>query len=207
MKQTSLLFLIVFTSCCCYSQSKQSENHNGHLAVQSVNPRSYADSVNAGIIKKDTLKSSVFRMAMDYVGSNHVHIEYSSPGVRGRTIWGGLVAYDEVWVAGAHAATTIQFSKDISVNGTVVKKGKYAFFAIPGRETWTLILNANWDQHLTEEYNAREDVVRIISKPEIKENTTQRLTYTVNTISDRDGEVVMEWEKLRVVLPFRNSKQ
>jgi hypothetical protein len=82
MKQTSLLFLVVFTSCCCYSQSKQSENHNGHHAAQSANPRSYADSVNAGIIQKDTLKSSVFRMAMDYVGKNHVisntvHLEFA----------------------------------------------------------------------------------------------------------------------------------
>jgi hypothetical protein len=197
------LFSIVFTISC--AQTKESEIHHEHHNKQSINPRSYVDSVNTGIIVKDTLKTSVFRMAMDYVGKNHVHIEYGSPGVRGRTIWGGLVAYDEVWVAGAHDATTIQFSRDVSINNKQIKKGKYALFAIPGRENWVIILNKNWKQHLADDYNAQDDVIRATIKPEIQESITQRLTYLVKKISNTEGEIVMEWEYLRIVLPFKNN--
>ena len=35
--------------------------------------------------------------AMAMVSTNHVHIEYGSPSVRGRNIWNGLVAYNQVW--------------------------------------------------------------------------------------------------------------
>src|ERR1700685_4464306 len=35
-----------------------------------------------------------------------VHVDYSSPRMRGRKIFGGLVVYGEVWRAGANEATT-----------------------------------------------------------------------------------------------------
>jgi hypothetical protein len=55
--------------------------------------------------------------AMAMVGNNHVHIDYGSPSVRGRNIWNGLVAYDQVWATGAHRATTIDFSDDVIIDG------------------------------------------------------------------------------------------
>ena len=68
--------------------------------------------------KADTTKSatkpkSPRLSAMAMIGDNHVHIDYGSPSVRGRTIWNGLVAYNQVWATGAHKATWIEFSKDI----------------------------------------------------------------------------------------------
>ena len=83
----------------------------------------YADSVNAGLIAQDTMKKSPHRIAMANIGDAHVHIEYGSPGVRGRTIWGGLVAYDQVWAAGAHNATKISFSKAVKIGTTKVEAG------------------------------------------------------------------------------------
>ena len=90
--------------------------------------------------------------AMAMVGTNHVHIEYGSPSVRGRNIWNGLVAYNQVWSSGAHKATWIDFGQDILVEGKVIPKGKYGFFTIPGKETWTLILSKTWDMHLADDY-------------------------------------------------------
>src|SRR5882757_2986428 len=57
-------------------------------------------------------------------------INYSSPSVKGRTIWGGLVKYDSVWRAGANEATTFETDKNIKVAGKLLPKGKYSFFLI-----------------------------------------------------------------------------
>lgn len=135
-------------------------------------------------------------MAMLNIGSSHVHIEYNAPSVRNRMIWGGLVALDEVWVTGAHDATSISFSKEVKIAGKSIPKGKYAFFTIPSRQDWTLILNKNWDQHLADEYDAKDDVLRWTVKPDTTEFTEQ-LTYKVVSQGD-SGRVELYWEKLRV---------
>jgi len=178
---------------------KAGVEHSGHnMAAVSNN---YADSVNNGLITADTLKGSPHRTAMATVNGTHVHIEYSSPGVKGRVVWGGLVAYDKVWVTGAHKATSVQFSKDVTINGQQIPAGQYAFFTIPGKEKWTIILNTRYDQHLADEYNDKEDVIRVEVKPE-EHSVTQRLTYAVNKIGDQSGEIAMQWEKIVIRLPF-----
>jgi hypothetical protein len=178
---------------------KTTGEHAGHALEANNN---YCDSVNSGLIEEDTLKGSPLRTAMSTINGTHVHINYSSPGVKGRIVWGGLVGYDKVWVAGAHRATNVQFNRDVEINGKKIAAGKYAFFIIPGKEKWTVILNARSDQHLADEYNVTEDIVRSEVKP--GENVmTPRLTYSVNKINDNSGEIVMQWEKIIVRTPFR----
>ena len=140
-------------------------------------------------------------MAMAMVNDNHVHIEYNSPGVKGRQIWGGLVPYDKVWATGAHTATSVQFSKDVTVNNKKIPAGQYAFFTIPGKEKWTIILNTRYDQHMADDYNEKEDVARMDVKPE-EHSLTQRLTYNVNSTNNNAGEITMQWEKILIRLPF-----
>lgn len=196
---------LVFISACNYDKKaedspvKAPTEHAGHSMAAASN--TYADSVNSGHIKDDTLKGSPHRTAMATIGDTHVHIEYSSPGVKGREIWGGLVAYDKVWVTGAHSATSIQFSKDVTINGQKIAAGKYALFTIPGKEKWMVIFNTRFDQHLADEYKQTEDLTRVEVKPE-EHAMTQRLTYAVNGTNDKSGEIVMLWEKILIRLPF-----
>lgn len=161
----------------------------------------YADSVNLGLIEDNTFKSSSRRVATAEVGGTKVMINYGSPGKRGRVIWNGLVAYDQVWVTGAHWATAIEFSKDVKVNGTTIPAGMYGFFTIPNPNEWTLIINKRYDQHLADDYSDAEDVVRIKVKPENLTNLVQRLTYTV-TPSGNKGTIDMAWDNVKVSLPF-----
>jgi hypothetical protein len=161
----------------------------------------YADSVNAGLIKTDTMKRSPSRVAMADIGASHIHIEYGSPGVRGRTIWGGLVAYDQVWAAGAHNATRISFSKDVVFGGTKVPAGTYAFFLIPGKDAFTVILNKNYEQHLADEYDQKDDLLRVTIKPVAPAKTVQRLTYEVVETGKGEGQVRFSWENKVVKVP------
>jgi len=155
--------------------------------------------------QSDNSKKSIPQEAHGNVGNAHVSINYHSPAVRGRVIWGGLVPYDEVWVTGAHSATNIEFSKAIQVEETTIPKGKYAFFTIPGQDRWTLILNKNWEQHLADDYDQAEDIIRIEVTPETGMPLTERLTYTIEDKGEGSGAIRMSWEKLSISLPFKTD--
>src|SRR6187549_2507951 len=70
-----------------------------------------------------------------------ITINYSSPSVKGRKIWGDLVPYGQTWRAGANEATTFETDKEIMVEGKSLPAGKYAFFTIPGEKEWVIIFN------------------------------------------------------------------
>ena len=164
----------------------------------------YADSVNAGLLE-DTFKGSARREAKGNIGTSEITINYGSPGVRGRVIWNGLVSYDQVWVSGSHWATAVNFSEGVSVNGTGIPAGTYGFFTIPGRDSWTLIINKEYDMHLAEGYNETNDLVRIEVSPEILENPVQRLTYEISSSSEKTGMISLSWDKIKVSLPIEGK--
>lgn len=150
---------------------------------------------------KDTSKKSIKSMAVAVINGDSIKINYHSPGVRKRIIWGGLVPYGEVWVTGAHDATTLEFAKALIIEGKKIAAGKYAFFTIPGKNEWTVIINKNWKQHLATEYDEKEDVVRIKVKPK-KNVHTERLQYFIQPIKGNNAKMAMAWEKVKIEFPF-----
>jgi hypothetical protein len=117
----------------------------------------YADSINSGLIQEDLRKGSIPRTTSLQLGKTNLTLHYYSPGVRGRVIWGGVVPFDQVWVTGAHSANKFELSKDVIMNGQVIKAGVYGLFTIPGKDKWTFILNTNYEQHLSDDYDAKID--------------------------------------------------
>jgi hypothetical protein len=150
---------------------------------------------------KDTSKKSINAMAVGVIGSDSVKISYHSPAVRKRIIWGGLVPYDEVWVTGAHDATTIEIAKPFIIGGKEINAGKYALFTIPGKEEWIVIINTKWKQHLASEYDQKEDVVRIKVKSQ-KNALTERLQYFVESNKGNSGKIAVAWEKIKIEFPI-----
>jgi len=136
------------------------------------------------------------------VGDAQIQIDYSAPSVRGRIIFGGLLAYGEVWQAGAHNATWLETNKDIILSGNLLKAGKYGIFAIPNIESWTIIFNKNWEQHGKDEYDENDDVYRLVVKPEVSEVITEQLVYQVQKINEQEGIIKLSWEKVSVSFPF-----
>lgn len=146
---------------------------------------------------KDTSKKSIKSMAFAVVNGDSINIRYHSPAVRKRIIWGGLVPYDEVWVTGAHDATTLQVDKPFIVRGTTIPAGKYALFTIPGKKEWTVIINKNWQQHLATEYDQKEDLIRVSVKPR-KNTHTERLQYYVQDKGNGKAVISVAWEKVKL---------
>ncbi len=85
-------------------------------------------------------------IAMGKIGDANIAINYSSPSVKGRKIFGGKLPYDTVWRAGANEATIFQTDKDITVEGKKLPAGKYSFFATPGQKKWTIFFNSETGQ-------------------------------------------------------------
>ena len=109
-----------------------------------------------------------------------------------------LVPYNDVWVTGAHFATNMEIDKDFKVAGIYIPKGKYAIFTIPGKEEWTIIINKNWNQHLTDDYLQQDDIVRIKLKPEQLNENVERLQYYIEEKKDNKGVIAVAWEKVKV---------
>ncbi|MBF9254476.1 DUF2911 domain-containing protein [Pontibacter sp. 172403-2] len=131
------------------------------------------------------------------VGDANVTINYSSPSVKGRTVWGELVPYGKVWRAGANEATTIEFSDDVTVEGKPLKAGKYSFYTLPGEDEWTVIFNKVPDQWGTV-YDEKQDALRVKVKPVKSASMNERLKYDVT----KDG-ILLSWENLEVPVTIK----
>lgn len=180
-----VVFVVVLSSC----RDKSPSEHQH-------------EAKSTDTIPVDTLRKSIPKEVHAQVGKAHVMIHYHAPAVRGRMIWGGLVPYGEVWVTGAHSATTFEISSPVRINSTDIAAGKYALFTIPGKEKWIIILNKNWEQHLADEYTPELDVVRIEVVADTTSAMQERLLYNVESPGGNSGEVIIRWEKVRVVMPF-----
>jgi len=132
------------------------------------------------------------------VGGATITINYSSPAVKGRQIWGSLVPYDQVWRAGANEATIFETDKDINVEGKTLHAGKYSLYALPGQNDWTIIFNSQtgqWGIKMSGETteDPAKDVLRVKVTPKKTTSPQERLTYTV----DANG-FSLNWENLSV---------
>ena len=136
------------------------------------------------------------------IGVTEVSVDYSSPGVKGRKIWGGVVPYNKVWRAGANSATKITFAKDVTIEGKPVAAGSYAFFVLPTPTRWTLILNKDPKQAGIFGYKKEDDVLRVEVKPQ-PAPMRERLAYSFSNFNDAGGALDLEWEKVRVSLPIK----
>jgi len=132
------------------------------------------------------------------VGNAMITINYGSPSVKARKIWGDLVPYGKVWRTGANEATTFTTDKAIEVEGKSLPAGKYSFFAIPNEKEWTIIFNKTAKQWGAYDYKDKEDALRVNVKPKKASIMSERLNYTVNSTG-----ISLIWENLEVPVSIK----
>ncbi|QRN94723.1 DUF2911 domain-containing protein [Archangium violaceum] len=139
---------------------------------------------------------------MQEVGLTEISVDYSSPAVKGRKIWGGLVPYDQVWRTGANLATKITFSRDVTFGGKPVPAGTYSIVTVPTQKEWTVALNKELGLFSgSKQYDTKDDVVRVTATPTEIPNR-ERLTFLFSNTTDDQTSLDIEWEKLRVSVPI-----
>lgn len=137
------------------------------------------------------------------IGDATVTINYSSPSVKGRKVWGELVPYDKAWRAGANEATTFETDKAIKVEGKELAAGKYSLFILAGEKEWQFIFNSEtgqWGIKRTGEANfdPAKTVLTVTAKPKASSTMNERLLYEVT-----GKGFSLKWENLEVPVKLK----
>ncbi len=131
------------------------------------------------------------------INQSKIAIDYGAPSVKGRTIWGGLEAYDVIWRAGANQNTTVSFDKGVKLGGQEIAAGKYGFFIIPKKEgDWVAIFSKNNSAWGANGYNEKDDALRLNITPEWVNENQEQLEYSVG-----ESAINFAWEKARLSIP------
>ena len=120
--------------------------------------------VHAGQQDKSKRPSPPATATADLGGGATIKVDYSSPKVKGRKIFGGLVPYGKIWRTGANEATTFVTTADITVGGKTVPAGSYTLFTIPNADKWTLVLSKKTGEWGTDYPGEDQDLARIDMK-------------------------------------------
>lgn len=138
----------------------------------------------------------------DKIGLTTVEIDYGRPGVKGRTIFGDLVPYGEVWRTGANAATRIALDTDVTFGGQKLAAGTYALFTIPGQQVWTVILNSATEQWGSYEHKPELDVVRVEVKNETLPEPVETMRLGIDDIGHDSAQLTFAWERSGFRVPI-----
>ncbi len=135
------------------------------------------------------------------VGLSEIELEYSRPGVKGRTIFGDLVPYGQVWRMGANHCTVIEFDDAVTFAGKEVKAGTYGLFAIPNKDEWTIIISNQNDLWGSAGYDESKDVARVTVKSEKVPHTIETMTIDFNDFKDNGATLAIMFENTAVKIP------
>ncbi|MES2875625.1 MAG: DUF2911 domain-containing protein [Bacteroidota bacterium] len=131
-------------------------------------------------------------------GLGRITVKYSRPNVKGRKVFSDLAPYGEVWRTGANTVTTISFSDDITLDGREVKAGEYGLLTIPGKDTWTIILNKDAKQWGAYSYKEADDVLRFPAKATIVKDKTETFTIIFSDVTTNSAKLNLLWDNTKV---------
>lgn len=143
----------------------------------------------------DLPKPSPTSTVEQVVGLTDFSITYSRPSVKGRTVFGDLVPYGEVWRTGANKSTLITSSTPFKFGETEVEAGTYALFVVPTEKSWTFILNSNTTLWGADGYDETENVASTSVKTEQAANVESMLIYFDN-LQNNGAELVVHWSNV-----------
>lgn len=129
-----------------------------------------------------------------------IKVLYGRPQKKGRSIFGNLVPYTKVWRTGANEATEITFFKDVKLGETEIKAGTYTLFTIPGKKSWTVIINSDTDVWGSYYYDKDKDVARL----DVPVNNIETVEYfSIAFKKETNGtNMILAWDNISVAVPF-----
>ncbi|WP_054558990.1 DUF2911 domain-containing protein [Croceitalea dokdonensis] len=138
------------------------------------------------------------------VGNTTISMVYELPAARGRTVFGELVPWGEVWRTGAGNCTKISFDKPVKVGGKNISSGIYALFTIPDKEQWTIIFNRDTTLYGAGFYDSKKDVVRFTVMPNTTERFYETLDFDIEIIPN-NAAVYISWANTQVSFPITTT--
>lgn len=135
------------------------------------------------------------------VGGHKIAIDYYSPSMHGRKVFGGLVPFDTVWCTGANYATKITSDAPLQMGDLKIPAGSHSIWTIPDPKQWTLIVNNETGQfHL--DYNESQDFGRTKMNSKPLDAPVETFKIEVRSDGGNKGTLALDWEKTEAYMPF-----
>jgi hypothetical protein len=125
---------------------------------------------------------------------------YSRPQKQGRTIFGALIKYGDLWRLGANEATEIELFQAVTIENKTILPGRYTLYCIPQQNKWTIVFNNNLDS-----WGLKPDPGKDLYKFDIPVQTKdQSIEYFTMVFEKKDygADLLMAWDQIEARLPF-----
>lgn len=146
-------------------------------------------------------KASPLAKVTQRIGVTDLTVEYSSPEVNGRKVFGDVVKFGEIWRTGANMCTSLTLTTAANIAGKNVPAGKFCLFTIPSKDSWTIILNGEGNQPGAFAYDETKDVMRSELKI-TKGPQTERMTFFFSDFDNKKGKLNLSWDNVLLSIPF-----
>lgn len=162
-------------------------------------------------MRSATKKHSPAAIASYTQNGFNININYCQPFKKGRLIFGpaetgALQPYGQYWRMGANEATTFSTNTDLVIGDKTLPEGKYAMYAIPQQNVWTIAFNTENDRWGATAPGQENDVLRV-DVPVTETNiVTEQFTITFENDSTTLN-AIMSWDNALVKLPITLSKK
>lgn len=155
--------------------------------------------------RKSPLDSLTFQVA-----NKPVKVCYGRPSSRGRVMLGGQdIPYGKLWRTGANEPTIFFAPIPLKVAGIAVPPGTYSLYTVPGRTEWEIIVNRSISQWGKEDNYTAQVKAQELGRAKVKSESVSPPIerFTIRAEPDRkNANLVLEWEKTRVKIPFQAAK-
>lgn len=135
-------------------------------------------------------------------GTPKIKVVYSRPQKKGRTIFGDLQKYGEMWRVGANESTEVTFFSDATVGGKTLKAGRYTLYAIPNEGEWELFFSTDLDGWGHYAFKPDESAVASVKVPTEKTSATVEALGIVFEAADNGATMIIGWDDTMVKVPI-----
>lgn len=167
--------------------------------VQTAMPQSEEVSAEPDIIPLEDVQASQSGSVSQTIATTQITITYDRPVARGRQLFGGIVAYGQIWNPGANDATKASFSHPVTVNGMSLPAGDYSLWAIPDPEEWIVIFNRAADVYHEPYPGEEHEELRLTVKP-VTGQHMETLAFYFPAVEKKDAELRLHWGETIVSL-------
>ena len=154
-------------------------------------------------LKITTPQPSPLGMVSQRVGLTDVAIEYSRPGVKGRTIFGDLVAFGKTWRTGANSNTKVTFSSDVTIDGQTLKAGSYGLYSVPNKDSWEVMFYTESDKNgVPGDWDDSKVAAKTTVNVQDFPINVETFTISINDVTSTSAVLGILWEKTYVAVTF-----
>ncbi len=129
------------------------------------------------------------------IGLTDITLKYHRPAVKERALLGNLIAYNQVWRAGANDNTLVSFSKDVKIQGQDLKAGKYGFHIFVAEDGAQVIFSNNATSWGSYSYNPAEDALKVAIPLQKSDKFYEFLTFEFEDIQAESAVCALYWGK------------